>query len=114
MVELIEAGGPIAVSEPVEMEVLNGSSSPRTQREQRALLRRYDWLPFRSATDFEAATTIYRTCRVQGVTPRGSLGCMIAAVALRNDAVLLAADRDLVRIAQVMGIRLDPASVAPD
>jgi hypothetical protein len=39
---------------------------------------------------------------------------MIAAVALRNDAILLAADDDIVRIAQVMGIRLDPASVEPD
>jgi predicted nucleic acid-binding protein len=77
-------------------------------------LRSFAWLPFRVATDFEAATTIYRMCRAQGVTPRGAIDCMIAAVALRNDAVLLAADRDIVRIAQVMGIRLDPASVGPD
>ena len=94
------------------MEVLVGCTSARALGAERALLRRFEWLPFRSATDFEAATTIYRTCRAQGITPRGT-DCMIAAVALRNDAVLLAADADLVRIAEVMGVRLDPASVDP-
>jgi predicted nucleic acid-binding protein len=93
------------------MEILTGSRSPRAQRDERAFLRSFHWLAFRAATDFEGATTIYRTCRAQGVTPRGTVDCMIAAVALRNDAVLLSADRDLVRIARVMGIRLDPASV---
>ena len=95
------------------MELLNGSRLDRLEAERR-LLRRFEWLPFRAATDFEGATAIYRTCRAQGVTPRGTVDCMIAAVALRNDAVLLSADGDLVRIAQVMGIRLDPASVEPD
>ena len=111
--ELISTDSRIGVTEPVEMEVLNGSRTPRHLAAERALLRRFTWLPFVTATDFEGATTIFRTCRDQGVTPRGSLDCMIAAVALRNDAVLLTADRDLARIAEVMGIRLDPASIAP-
>jgi predicted nucleic acid-binding protein len=114
MGELAVPGAPVAVTEPVEMEVLNGERSPATAEANRRLLRSFSWLPFRTAIDFDGATTIHRTCRAQGVTPRGSLDCMIAAVALRNDAVLLAADRDIVRIAQVMGIHLDPASVGPD
>ena len=113
MIELIEVDALLAVTEPVEMEVLVGSRSPRAQRDERALLRRFEWLPFRAAMDFEGATTIYRTCRAAGVTPRGTIDCLIAAVALRNDAVLLTADHDLARIAEVMSIPLDPASVEP-
>ena len=61
--------------------------------------------------DFEAAASIYRTCRRAGVTPRGLVDCMIASVALRCGATLLTADADLVRVAAVIGIGLDPASV---
>jgi predicted nucleic acid-binding protein len=111
--DLIVSKATISVTEPVEMELLNGSRPGRLEAERR-LLRRFTWLPFRAAADFEGATAIDRRCRSQGVTPRGTVDCMIAAVALRNDAVVLSADADLVRIARVMGIRLDPASVEPD
>ena len=37
--------------------------------------------------------------------------CMIASVALRYGAQLLAADSDLVRVATVVGVDLDSASV---
>jgi predicted nucleic acid-binding protein len=36
--------------------------------------------------------------------------CMIAAVAWRHGAALLCRDVDLVRVADVVGIELDPAS----
>ena len=113
MIELVETDAELAVTEPIEMELLNGERSGSGLEASQRFLRSFTWMPFVTSTDFIGATAIYRTCRRQGVTPRGSLDCMIAAVALRNDAVLLAADVDLVRIAQIMGIRLDPASVLP-
>ena len=61
-------------------------------------------------TDFDAAAAIYRTCRSQGVTPRGLIDCMIASVALRHEATLLCKDRDLIQVAALMGIELDEAS----
>jgi predicted nucleic acid-binding protein len=111
--ELIRRGALIGVTEPVEMELLNGEHTAARVEAQRSFLRSFTWLPFVTATDFEAATTIFRTCRAQGGTPRGTVDCMIAAVALRHEATLLTADADLARIAQVMGIPLDPASVSP-
>lgn len=107
--ELVRAGGPLAVTDPVEMEVLAGSRSDTLRREEQALLRSFTWLPFRTG-DFAAATDVYRRCRSAGVTPRGLLDCMIAAVAMRHDVAVLTADRDLARIAEVMALRLDPAS----
>ena len=44
--------------------------------------------------------------RVAGVTPRNLVDCLIANVALRNDAELLAADRDFEQIASVVPLRL--------
>jgi predicted nucleic acid-binding protein len=57
--------------------------------------------------DFDAAARIYRACRRVGVTPRGMVDCMIAAVAARHGASLLAHDADLARIAGVLGIEVD-------
>jgi predicted nucleic acid-binding protein len=37
--------------------------------------------------------------------------CMIAAVAWRRKATLLAHDRDIGRVAGVIGIEIDPASL---
>ena len=65
------------------------------------------------ASDFDAAARIYRRCRAAGVTPRGLIDCLIAAVAWRHEAPLLAHDADLARIAAVIGAPLDPASSGP-
>jgi hypothetical protein len=62
---------------------------------------------FDPAADFEGAARIYRRCRQAGITPRGLVDCMIAAVARRHEPTLLARDIDLDRVAQVIGIELD-------
>jgi predicted nucleic acid-binding protein len=77
----------------------------------RRLLARGQLLGFEVPTDFDGATAIDRRCRRVGVAPRGLIDCMIAAVARRNGVALLAHDVDLARIADVMDIGLDPASL---
>ena len=66
---------------------------------------------FDAVTDFDAATRIYRRCRQVGVTPRGMVDCMIAAVAYRRALALLAWDADMFRVAEVIGIDVDEASL---
>ena len=70
---------------------------------------RYHLHRFDSASDFDGAVRIYRKCRAAGITPRGMLDCMIAAVAWRHGAKLLANDVDLDRVANVVGIEIDGA-----
>jgi predicted nucleic acid-binding protein len=111
MREMVADGGPLAVTEPVVTEVLAGAQSEARENELRRLMERFELLPFQSPGDFEAATRIYRRCRRAGVTPRGLLDCMIAAVAWRRVASLLSHDADLHRVATVIGIDLDPASL---
>lgn len=97
----------VAVTEPVIMEIVAGARDDRRERDLRRLLARFPLLRFDPVVDFDGAARIYRTCRRSGVTPRGTVDCMIAAVALRHGATLLAADADLDRVAEVMGIPLD-------
>lgn len=110
MTELIATDGPLAVTEPVVMELLAGARTDARERDLRRLLLRFDLHRIDPASDFEAAARIYRRCRSAGVTPRGLIDCLIAAVAWRRGATLLARDLDLHRVAGVMGIQMDRAS----
>jgi hypothetical protein len=109
--ELIATDGPLMVTEPVLMEVLAGARDDARENDLRRLLMRAGLLQFDATTDFEAATRIYRRCRRSGITPRGMIDCMIAAVAWRQGAALLCRDADLDRVAQLIGIELDDASI---
>jgi predicted nucleic acid-binding protein len=108
---LIENDGPIAVTQPVVMEVVAGARDDRRETDLRRLLVRFDLLSFDAVADFDGAVRIYRRCRAAGVTPRGMVDCMIASVAWRREATLLAHDADMDRVARVIGIELDEASL---
>lgn len=94
------------------MEVLAGARSGARERDLRRLLLRCKLLRFDAAVDFDAAARIYGACRRVGITPRGLVDCMIASVAHRHRATLLAQDADLARVAGVIGVTLDPASAS--
>lgn len=109
LTELIAHDGPVAVTEPVIMEVLAGARTDERESELRRLLMRFELLPFDTTADFEGAARIYRRCRAAGFTPRGMIDCMISAVAARTRSSLLMLDADLDRVAQVIGIDVDDA-----
>jgi predicted nucleic acid-binding protein len=111
LAELIEAAGELAVTEPVVMEVLAGARDDRRALDLRRLLLRFELLPLDPASDFDGAVRIYRRCRAAGVTPRGMIDCMIAAIAWRRGATLLAHDADLARVGAVVRIEVDAASL---
>ncbi len=108
---LIRVTGPVAVTEPVVMEVVAGARTDEREAQLRRLLGSFALLRCDGAADFDAAAGIYRRCRRVGITPRGMVDCLIASVAYRHRATLLAADVDLSRVAGVVGIDLDPASI---
>ncbi len=113
LAELIVNDGPLAVTEPVVMEVVAGARSDQREVDLRRLLGRCHLLGFDAVADFDAASRIYRRCRRAGVTPRGLVDCMIASVARRHGALLLAHDADLGRVATILGIAMDEASPSP-
>lgn len=105
LTSLITSGG-IAVTEPVMMEVLAGARDEPAADRLRRLLSSFDWVPVDAVADFEGAARIYRVCRRRGITPRGLVDCLIAAVALRAECPVLTADADFARIAGVVPLRL--------
>ena len=113
LTELISTDGELAVTEPIIAEVAAGARTDEREEALRRLLLRAHLLPFDSALDFDGAVTVYRRCRQRGVTPRGLVDCMIAAVALRTGASVLAHDADLARIATVVPLRLDEDTLRP-
>ncbi len=110
LTQLIAEDGPVAVTEPVVMEVLAGARTDAREHDLRRLLQRFHLHPIDPSPDFEAAARIYRQCRKNGITPRGLLDCLITAVAWRNGATLLAYDIDLHRVASIVGVDMDQAS----
>lgn len=111
--DLIE-GSDIATTDPVVMEIVSGARTDGEESDLRGLLARCALLPFETPTDFDGAASIYRSCRRSGITVRGTVDCMIATVAMRHGATLLAWDKDLARIAGHIGIELDLASKKVD
>ena len=109
--DLISGDGPLMFTEPVLMEVLAGARSEARADDLRRMLLRFGLAHFDAVTDFDAAARIYRRCRRAGVTPRGMVDCMIAAVAHRYDLALLSWDADMFRVAEIVGIDLDEASL---
>jgi predicted nucleic acid-binding protein len=109
--ELIENSDLVAVTEPVAMEVLAGARDDRREADLGRLLRRFELLGFDPVADFDGAVRIYFRCRAVGVTARGMVDCMIAAVAWRHEATLLANDADMDRVASVIGLRIDDSSL---
>ena len=53
-----------------------------------------------------AAARIFYDCRRKGITVRGSIDCLVAQLALENDAVLLHNDDDFDRMSSVRPLRL--------
>ncbi len=107
---LVADGADVASTEPVLMEVLAGTTSVGAARQLRRLLTSFQWISVEPTADFEGAAKIYRDCRAEGVTPRGLIDCMVASIALRSGASILAADRDFTAMATVLPLTIEPVS----
>ena len=103
----LERGAPIAISEPIIMELLAGVAVAAERSRLRARLLALPRLPVRGLADFEAAADLYRVCRSRGATVRKLIDCLIAAVAIRERATLLHNDRDFDVLARHTRLRIE-------
>lgn len=93
------------LTEPIEMELLAGPTDDISLRRVENLIGSLDLLRINPDLDFHEAAKIYRAVRRNGQTVRNSVDCLIAAVAIRHDVVLLHKDADFEAIAQVTELR---------
>ena len=105
-VQLLKSGEPIAFTDVIMTEVLQGLRSDREAALVERQLRAFPILRLGDLDDFVLAASLYRTARRAGVTIRKTLDCLIAAPCVRTGAPLLHADEDFDRLATCTPLRI--------
>jgi len=105
----LEGGAALAWTDPIAMEILAGARDDADRDRLRRLLYGLEFLRVEGPADYEAVAELYRACRQAGETPRKLTDCLIAAVAIRNEVVLLCEDADFDAIARHAPLRLATA-----
>jgi predicted nucleic acid-binding protein len=105
-VELIEGGDPVALTDVVFAEILQGLSSDADAELVERHLRAFPVLRLEGLDDFALAAELSRTARNQGVTIRNTLDCLIAAPCIRTGVPLLHSDADFDRLASCTSLRI--------
>lgn len=105
-VGLIESGEPVALTDIIYAELLQGIRSDREAELLDGHLRAFPILRLETLDDFALAAGLYRTARSRGITIRKTLDCLIAAPCVRTNAPLLHADVDFDRLATCTALRI--------
>jgi predicted nucleic acid-binding protein len=90
----------LLVLEPAYLELLAGARDDVQHRRLRRFVNQFEIVPLAPMVDSTAAADLYRSCRRAGETVRTMFDCLVAAMAIRLDAPLLALDRDFSAIAR--------------
>ena len=92
----------LALTQMIYLEVLQGVRSDHQFGETRRVLGAQAMLqPLDALGTFEVAARLYRRARQSGRTIRKSTDCLIAAIALEQDCLLVHNDRDFLALASV-------------
>jgi predicted nucleic acid-binding protein len=102
----LEEKAELASTDVVLMEILAGARDGRDRDRLRRLIYGRTLLAVEGPLDYEQAAELYHACRRQGETPRKLTDCLIAAVAIRNQAQVLHADGDFDAIARHTPLRI--------
>jgi predicted nucleic acid-binding protein len=102
----LQDGAELACTDVIVMEILAGARDEADRDRLRRLLYGLTFLPIEGPSDYESAAKLYRLCRRRGETPRKLTDCLIASVAIRNDAELLCEDADFTAIARRAPLKL--------
>jgi predicted nucleic acid-binding protein len=105
-VELIEGGEPVALTDVIFAEVLQGLSDQHEAALVERHLRAFPILRLERLDDFSLAAELYRTARAAGMTIRKTLDCLIAAPCVRTGAPLIHRDADFDRLASCTPLRI--------
>jgi predicted nucleic acid-binding protein len=92
--DLIENEEDIAITGIILTEILQGIKDEKLYATTREYLLEFPRYEPRSADTFINAASIFRKCRKKGQTIRSTVDCIIAAIALENDLIILHKDRD--------------------
>lgn len=106
LAQLIADDEPVALTDVVLTEILQGLANDREARRVERRLLAFDLLRLEALDDFRRAASLYRQARAKGVTIRRTLDCLIASVCVRDDVPLLHADADFDHLASCTDLRV--------
>lgn len=109
--QFLRDGQELVICEPVAMKVLAGVAPVKVAVAE-AAINSFRSVHVDNNRDFRAAAYLYATLVARGRTPRGTMDCLIAQVALSSGATLLHADRDFEAIAEVTDLQQVRIAVA--
>ena len=105
--EVIMREIPFGITAQIFQEVLQGAKSQKDYNRLKAYLEtQVFYHPKDPIESFAQAAQLYRECRKKGVTPRSTIDCLIAQIAIEYDLSLLHHDKDFDRIAGVVELRI--------
>jgi predicted nucleic acid-binding protein len=90
----------------IVQEVLQGARTVAHANDLRRLLAPCAVVEPVFPETYEHAAALYARCRRAGRTVRGTVDCLVAAVALEHDLAVLGVDRDLLTLHELCGVRL--------
>jgi predicted nucleic acid-binding protein len=105
-IELLEDGAPLALTDVIFTEILQGFRNEREVTRVERHLRAFPVLRLEGLDDFALAAGLYRRARRAGVTVRKTLDCLIAAPCVRDGVPILHADDDFDRLASCTGLEV--------
>jgi predicted nucleic acid-binding protein len=106
LAQLITDDEPVALTDMVLTEILQGLPNDREARRVERRLLAFDLLRLDTLDDFRRAASLYRQARTRGITIRRTLDCLIASVCVRDGAPLLHADADFDHLATCTDLRV--------
>jgi predicted nucleic acid-binding protein len=102
----LEAGHSLWTTGLVLQELLQGARTSAQADDLRVLLRGCTPVEPLYPDTYEHAASLYARCRRAGRAVRGTVDCLIGAIALEHDLAVLGTDRDLVTLSEVCGLAL--------
>jgi hypothetical protein len=108
LTDALREGRPVAVTGVVMQEVLAGCRDERHERDLRRMIAPCRSLEPTYPETYEHAAALFRRCRLAGRSVRGTVDCLIAAIAIEHGATVVALDRDMTTLHTVCGMSLWP------
>jgi predicted nucleic acid-binding protein len=102
----LSRGEPIFVTGVVFQEVLQGARDERQATDLGRLLATCRFVEPVFPETYDHAAALYRRCRQAGRSVRGTIDCLVAAVAVEHGLDVLAHDRDFETLGVVVGLKL--------
>ena len=101
--DILDQGHPFGITGIIYQEVLQGVSSEKEffQLSDYLKLQKF-YHVFDPIASYLNAAKLYFDCRKKGVTPRSSIDCLIAQIAIEHHLILLHHDRDFIQIQKVV------------